>query len=80
MFKTSENSFTVTFANGWSVIVAWSNRNYCDNHMLPANKASAECADAEVFLLKDGKVQGEPQAWQTPVEVAALLAEVAAYD
>jgi hypothetical protein len=79
MFKTSENAFTVTFANGWSVTVAWSSRNYCENHMRAPDKASAECADAEVFLRKDGKVQGEPRAWQTPEEVAALLAEAATY-
>jgi hypothetical protein len=90
-FKSCENKgFQITFENGWTVSVQWGKGNYCDRRdysmfSLETEQGIVECANAECAVwdadgewlpLSDGD---DVIGWQTPDEVAALIARVAAF-
>lgn len=67
--------FRITFANGWAVSVQWSFGNYCEN----ANKEKPlpNSRNAEVAIFDpNGDFHGDVRGWQTPDQVAAIIAEV----
>lgn len=80
-FQSFQSGFRMTFANGWSVSVQFSTFNYCDNQQSKAEKHF--CTNAETALIdpkhKIVPYNGEDvQGWQTPEQVAALIAFAAA--
>lgn len=74
---TANKGFQITFANGNTVSVQFGEGNYCDNRNL--FNETKPCANAEFWAWdKDGKPFGEPIGWQTPDEIAALIAKYSA--
>jgi hypothetical protein len=78
MFAVTNNKgFHIKFANGNTISVQFGEGNYCDNRHLNEPK---QCANAEVWAWdENGKpLFDEPLGWQTPDEVAALIAKYSA--
>jgi len=87
--EDSSNGFKMTFENGWTVSVQWSNFNYCDNRSWAManpdvaqkpNCPNAECAvwdtNGDWFKLT---THDDVQGWMTTDEVAELIARVQAF-
>ena len=90
-FKSCENKgFQITFENGWTISVQFGKGNYCDRRSFDENSwkpeadeivesANAECAvwdaDGNWMEFDFDQVIG----YQTPDQVAALIARVAAF-
>lgn len=84
---TRGQGFHVTFENGWTVSVQFGAGNYADNHRLwsedePKRGWESSCAevaawpdDGEMMRFPDGQTV---QGWQTPAQVLALMADIAA--
>jgi hypothetical protein len=75
MFNITDNKgFQITFANGNTVSVQFGQHNYCDNRDEEKQKP---CANAEVWAWDANRnpLFEEPLGWQTPEEVAALIAK-----
>ena len=91
-FKSCENKgFQITFENGWTISVQFGKGNYCERRSFDENawqpeaigivqSANAECAvwDADGNWL-DMDECDQVVGWQTPDEVATLIARVAAF-
>ena len=80
--STRGQGFHVAFANGWRVSVQWGAGNYCQNKAMTPDEVEGESMlksrNAEVLVMRpDGSYAGDPKGWQTPEQVAALLARVA---
>jgi hypothetical protein len=79
--STRGQGFHVAFANGWKVSVQWGLGNYCENRRgtdADADPDMLQSHSAEVLVMRpDGSYAGDPKGWQTPEQVAALLARVA---
>jgi hypothetical protein len=83
---TRGTGFTIGFPNGWSISVQFGNGTYCENryrdHQPHAGFYSSP--DAEVAVFKpDGSfarlcAHDDVAGWQTPEQVAELIAQVAA--
>jgi hypothetical protein len=81
MFTITQNKgFTMKFANGNTVSVQFGQGNYCENRNTPdRNGEFHRCENAEFMAWdKDDNILCEPQGWQTPEEVAALIAKYSA--
>ena len=72
MFATRNDSgFRMTFANGWAVSVQWREGNYA------GDRDGLSARTAEVAVLKpDGEFDGDVMGWQSPNQVAELMAQV----
>lgn len=88
MFNVNDNKgFRITFSNGYSVSVQWGAGNYGGNYSLFSNNEwkygdavpASNTAETAV-IAEDGefvKIEGdEVQGYQSPDEVAALIAKV----
>jgi hypothetical protein len=73
--RKNGNGFQITYANGWTVSVQWSEGNYCKARNVEGWRPSS---DAEVSAWKDRGPMETPKGWQTPAEVLAYMNEVAA--
>lgn len=79
MFKTNTvpntDGFTITFANGYTISVQWSNNHYCHKNEKLGQTAEVAAWDANnnwYDLQEDDAVIG----WQTPDQVAALIQKI----
>ena len=88
MLTANENhGFQLTFANGWTVSVQWGMGNYCENKNLHRSldiPSPDSCANAEVAAWDCNGVwfnfgYDTVNGWQSPDEVAAFVAQVAAF-
>jgi hypothetical protein len=81
MFTIRQNKgFTMKFANGNTVSVQFGRGNYCENRNTPDKNGDIHrCENAE-FMVWDENEQTicEPLGWQTPEEIAALIAKYSA--
>lgn len=80
------NAVFMTFDNGFTVSIQWKMGNYCENrdnrqaNTLSPSGVSVPCSDAEVAVFDaDDEMVGSESGWQSPEEVAALLADVATW-
>lgn len=65
-----DTGFTMNFANGYTVSVQWGRGNY---------SASDDTGtySAEVFIIPPEDPAEQPRGWQTPEQVAGILAWIA---
>jgi len=83
--STLNRGFQMTFANGWEVSVQFGAGNYCPakmngmsgEYLDPLKTPINECENAEVQIFYNGEPVGEPVGWQTPDQVAKIIAGVA---
>ena len=86
MFKvTRDTGFHITFDNGWTVSVQWGYGNDCENKYADWDdiKDHKSSSDAEVWAWPADRVSvpeeyKEPRGYQSPADVAAYIAAVAA--
>lgn len=79
MFRiTYSKGFHITFENGWTISVQFGNGNYCNNKNLK-NGDEVKCQNAEVAIWNDDLdiPMSEPEGWQSPSQVLAMMQEVA---
>lgn len=76
MFRLDSGGFSVTFENGWTVSVKFSDRHYCSNRF---TKNDDECENAEVWRWdKEGNSHGEDvRGYMSPSEVLKYMNETA---
>ena len=80
MFANNGHGFTLTFANGFSVSVQHGRGNYCGNRWLPEGAHLERCRTAEVQVFTPhGDPDGTERGYLNADQVAAVIAEVAAY-
>ena len=80
MIRTTGNKgFQTTFENGWTVSVQFGRGNYCENRWDEFNTGDTECANAECARWFGDNDMDEPTGWQTADQVAAFIAETAAF-
>lgn len=87
MFKIRNSGFRITFGNGWSVSVQFSPMHYCSNkdRDVDVDPMSTSATTAEVAVIDpDGFFhrfdhKDDVLGWQSPDEVAAVIARVVAY-
>ena len=91
-FKSCENKgFQITFENGWTISVQFGKGNYCERRSFAEDAWKPEidpvvgCANAECAVWDADGVwlpmtdSDDVIGWQTPDQVAALIARVAAF-
>ena len=76
--------FHITFPNKWTISVQFGPDNYCndywDNNLdfrEPERQLKWTSPDAEVAIWHDHRSMFEPEGWQTPLQVADLIAILA---
>lgn len=87
---TRQKGFHMEFENGWTVSVQWGPGNYCDHHKTwseevdlskqkewPSTTAEVAVFDPTGAMTMFSNFE-TVQGWQTPDQVAALIAETAA--
>jgi hypothetical protein len=74
--SNTETGFRITFANGWAVSVQWGGGYYCD-HRDKTYGWHGDSRTAEVGVWKGDSRDIDVMGWQTPEQVAAIIAEVA---
>ena len=78
--RDNGNGFHITFENGWTVSVQWDRGNYCERSSRYSDEyaPNAPSKNAEVSAWKGQGKSDNSKGWQTPAEVLAYMAEVAA--
>jgi hypothetical protein len=78
---THSKGFQMTFANGNTVSVQFGQGNYCENRNAPdENQKFHRCQNAEFWVWdkNNNPLIDNPLGWQTPDEIAALIAKYSA--
>ena len=82
---TANKGVHITFANGYSLSIQWGQGNYCQNRNIdvPYRSEVPASATAETAIIDPNGAFIEyngnnVQGWQTPEQVAATMAYVAA--
>ena len=80
MFHRGPYGFRLTFANGYSVSVQWSNLHYCSMGMdNEASSAEVAIFDPENNFVRQRGHRDDVCGWQTSEQVAKIINRVSKY-